>query len=363
MKLNLNWMKMLKCMGITMGICSALMLGLYFAYNQIFQAPDVTVERPAFGGIGFRPDPVVARPPDDSDAWDPDFSYALSLMPEFDEWEWDTWQRKDNFYTFLLFAIDDHRNADVIWIVSFCLENEELHIIDVPRDVRIDIADRNVRRVNAAYPINWTRDGHDEAVRVFREEIAWLIGFEVDFYVSISMRAFAQVVDILGGVTVHVPFRMVYYSPQQNLHINLFAGTQRLNGTQAVHFARWRQNTDHTGNIGTAARGRHIFQLMEAITREARSPATLARLPDLLATYNRYVNTDLDFTNLLYFANQFLRNNIQLQYHRIPVTYVTRPRWYDVPVHDETLALINATINPFTRDIEIIMPSPAEEED
>ena len=358
----MNWKKMLKFAGISMGICLALVLGVIVAYSQMFVTPEVTVTQPAFT---IRPDSALGHA-SSSNEWEADFSDALAFVPEPFVDDWDEWERKENFYTILVLALDETRNSDVMWVVSFDTENHVMNIIDIPRDTRVPIAPRNVQRINAAYANGRLRDGHEEGVRQVKQEVAWLIGFEVDFYVTVEMMAFARAIDdIFGGVTVHVPFPMVYYSPLHNppLHINLPAGTQRLNGTQAVHFARWRQQTDHTGNIGTVRRGQHIFQLFEALAREAwgRMPGFLLQVPGIIEIYDRYVNTNLGTTNLLYFAEAFLLNDVDINYERIPAGYTTRPRWYDMPYHDETLELVNTMINPFVRDIQIIMPEELPE--
>lgn len=357
---NVNWKKIGIIAGTTATACLLLVAGVVFAYSRLVQAPEVTVDRPGAPSLE-RGDDGLTDEERRRQALDDDFADLFGEWLQGEEPE-GGWIRKDSFFTFVLFALDDHRNADVMWVVSFCTDTHEMHIIEMPRDIRVTVADRNVQRLNAAYSAGRIRDGHDEGVRQIKREIAWVIGFEVDFYVSISMNAFAEVVDLLGGVTVHVPFRMEYYSPAQNLHINLHAGEQRLNGRQAVHFARWRQNTDHSGNIGTARRGQHIFQLVEAMAREARSSplATAAQLPSIVATYNRYVQTDLEVSNILFFAEQFLRNDVDMQFHRIPTTGISTPRWYDIPIMEETLALVNATVNPFTSDILEIMQEDYE---
>ena len=350
----MNWKKMLKSMGISMGVCLALVVGVMVAYSQMVQEPDVDVDRPP-----------VLRPPDSTnrdnnqDDWYRDFTGAFVNMPGSINDTWDDWIRRESFFTMLVLALDEYRNADVMWVVSFCTILHEMHIVDIPRDIRVTAADRNVQRINAAFANGRNRDGHEEGVRQAKREVAWLIGFQVDFYVIVEMRMFARAVDeILGGVTVTVPHRMEYYSPGQNLHINLAAGTQRLNGTQAVHFARWRQNTDHTGNIGTEGRMENIFHLFNALVREAWSgmPGILLQLPNFINMYNRYVHTDLGASYMMFFGEQFLRNDVSIHFHRIPVSFITSPRWYDVPYHDETLEIINNSINPFIRDIRVIMP-------
>ena len=359
----MNWKKMLKFSGISMGICLALVIGVIVAYSQMVVAPEIPDIQPMF----LRQHSVVGDTNNNYDGWEADFSDALAFVPEPFVDNWDEWERKDNFHTMLVLALDSDRNSDVMWVVSFDTENHEMHILDIPRDIRVPIAPRNVQRINAAFGNGRIRGGHEEGVRQAKLEVAWLIGFKVDSYVTVEMSAFSRAIDeIFGGVTVTVPFPMVYYSPLHNppLHINLPAGTQRLNGTQAVHFARFRQSTDHTTiQIGTVRRGEHIFMLFEALAAEAwgRMPGFMTQIPGLLEIYDRYVSTDLGVTNLLYFAEQFLLNDVEIHYHRIPVGYITSPRWYDIAYHDETLELVNATINPFTRDIEIIMPDEMPE--
>ena len=352
----MNWGKMLKFAGISTGICLALVAGVIVAYSQMFVAPETVVREP----LVLMQHSVVGEFDSDIDEWEADFSEALAFVPEFVEEEWDEWQRKENFYTMMVLVLDDQNNSDVLWIVSFDTENHVMNILDVPRDTKVPHTPRDVKRINAAYSNGRIRDGHDEGVRQAKWEIAWLIGFQPDFYMIVPMQMFARAVDeIFGGVTVHVPMRMEYYSPLQNLHINLSAGTQRLTGQQAVHFARFRQSSDRqTLQIGTVRRGEHIFMLFEALAREAwgRMPGFLTQIPAILDMYERYARTNLGLDNLAYFAEAFLLNDVEFHYQRIPADYITRPRWYDVPILEYTIELVNTYINPFTRDIEVIMP-------
>ena len=60
-----------------------------------------------------------------------------------------------------------------------------------------------------------------------------MLGFELDGYVLVNLEAFRETVDLVGGVEFDVPQDMYYQDPTQNLHIDLKAGKQLLDGEKS----------------------------------------------------------------------------------------------------------------------------------
>ena len=57
----------------------------------------------------------------------------------------------------------------------------------------------------------------------------------------VNLEAFRETVDLVGGVEFDVPQDMYYQDPTQNLHIDLKAGKQLLDGEKAMELVRFRK--------------------------------------------------------------------------------------------------------------------------
>jgi LCP family protein required for cell wall assembly len=263
------------------------------------------------------------------------------------------WERKEDFFTLLLFGYDGGLNTDTIMVAAFDAANQQAYIVSIPRDTRIDVQ-RNIQRINSAYPVGRQGGrGHNGGVEQLKREVQTIIGFMPDFYVSIEEHAFVRIVDAVNGVNINVPFHMYYTDPYQDLYINIPAGPQRLNGQNALHFVRYRYGNDRAQTISDYRRMQHQQQLIRAMMNELLSPATVLRVPELIRTYRDHVSTDLSLSEKLWFAEQFILGDVSLSMFRYPTTSQLDTHWYEIPDTEEALELINRTINPFTRDLTV----------
>jgi polyisoprenyl-teichoic acid--peptidoglycan teichoic acid transferase len=90
----------------------------------------------------------------------------------------------------------------------------------------------------------------DRGLNLLMSSVSYLLALSVDHYVEVDMAGLAAIIDALGGVTVDVgpvplPIGGVTYSGR---HVTpdgyVPAGTQHLDGNQALWFARSRRNAD-----------------------------------------------------------------------------------------------------------------------
>jgi len=263
--------------------------------------------------------------------------------------------RRPDFFTFLIFGYDDGLNTDTIMVAAYDAAERKAYIISIPRDTQVDVQ-RNVRRINSAYPVGRRHGGgHAGGVDQLKREVQTLIGFRPDFYVSVDEDVFVVLVDAVGGVYIDVPFRMFYRDPFQNLHIDLQPGLQRLDGENALHFVRFRYHDGRRSAISTYQRNEHQHQFVAAMMDELRTPMTIVRIPQLIRAYTDHISTDLPLRNLLWFGEQFVLGDVELITYNYPVTGRRTVRWYDFPNGEEALEIINRTINPFIHDITIDM--------
>lgn len=99
------------------------------------------------------------------------------------------------------------------------------------------------------------------------------------YYVRLRFDGVVQIVDAMGGVVVELPEAMSGYE----------AGQHRLNGEQALAFARDRSGADDFFRMA------HGQLLIRAVVRQLLSPASWLRLPQIGLAVASTVDTNVPF--------------------------------------------------------------------
>ncbi len=132
-------------------------------------------------------------------------------------------------------------------------------LVSIPRDSYVAIPGHGTNKINAAYGFG----GPTLLVKTIEQAT----GLHVDGYVEVGFVGFVDVVNAVGGVDMCLPKAM----KDRDAHIDLKAGCQQLDGTQALGYVRAR----HSQARGDLDRVDHQRQLLAAISAKAVSPATL----------------------------------------------------------------------------------------
>lgn len=167
-----------------------------------------------------------------------------------------------------------------------------VRVLSLPRDTRVEIPDVGEAKLNAAYAYG--------GPELAKQTVSELLGLPVNHYVKVNLRGFRSLVDLIGGVPMHIDRPMRYEDPYDDLVINLQPGDQVLNGQQAEQYVRFRNDEigDDLGRI------RRQQEFLRAAARRALQPVNLPRLPSLIYTANRYVETDLTRVEQLRLARE-----------------------------------------------------------
>jgi len=187
-------------------------------------------------------------------------------------------------------------NSDVLIVAHIQPQSRNVALLSIPRDTMVNLPRFGKQKINAAARLCGGWSGT-------RAVIEDLIGYPINGYVKVNFASFKEIVDTLGGVTVNVEKDMYYVTgDKQDGVINLKKGTQRLNGAQALQYARFRH--DRLGDVGRTARQQ---ELLKAVARELGQPKTLVKLPWLIPQLYRAVESDLTVSQVVAFAG-LLRN-------------------------------------------------------
>jgi polyisoprenyl-teichoic acid--peptidoglycan teichoic acid transferase len=177
--------------------------------------------------------------------------------------------------------------TDTMLLIRFNPETKKLNVLSIPRDTRTDIPGVGIRKINEAN----AEGGPALAAKATSELLG---GVGIDRYVTLNVQGVEALVNALGGVTVHIPKDMKYQDDSQHLYINLKAGRQRLNGSQALQILRFRN--DEYGDIGRIQRQQMV---MRALMEQSLNPATITRLPQILSVVQSHLDTNLTVEELV----------------------------------------------------------------
>lgn len=258
-------------------------------------------------------------------------------------------ERKEDFFTILVGGLDDRNGgSDTNLLVALDVKNGTIHVLSLPRDTLLNVS-WSVKKLNNAY--------HHGGFERTQAEVSNLLGIQIDFYITVDLNAFVELVDAIGGVDFEIPVDMDYDDPYQDLHIHFPAGMRHLNGEDALKVVRWRQNNDGSG-YPTADIGRIGTQQEFLLTaaRQTLRISNLDKLPTFAEIFHENVSTDLKLTNILWLGEQALScGSDNIFFHTLPGDGAG---WYNggsYYILDDlaTLELINTYFNPYTRDLTL----------
>ena len=265
--------------------------------------------------------------------------------------------RIDDVVTFVIGAVDeDETRTDALMVATMDTNKKTVNIMNIPRDTMCNnSASGASRKINAAYAMG--------GIEQTKTEIERLMGFKPDYYVIVNFEGIAAIVDAIGGVDYEVPFRMEYDDPSQNLHIDLDAGMQHLDGEQVVEFLRWRHNNDYSVQYENGDEGRVENQqaFLKELANQVLKLSNVTKIPKIAEAVFNNVKTDLTAGNLLWMGMQALQiDNDDIQFFTLPgygamSTAGTSTAYsFFFPYYEETLKLVNQYFNPYEEPIETL---------
>jgi LCP family protein required for cell wall assembly len=189
-----------------------------------------------------------------------------------------------------------HSRSDIIMAVNLDFRNRRLNELSVPRDMVATMPDGQQAKINEAQ----SEGGIRESQKVVAQ---WLGISGFDKYVVLRIDTMKDLINAIGGVNVYVKDsdclryhtdctggHIDYDDNWGHLHAHLVEGLQHLNGPQAVAYARFRHDW-----CSDPCRIMRQQQVARAIVAKLSNDKlnTLLRLPQLMAVFNRDVETNL----------------------------------------------------------------------
>ncbi len=223
-----------------------------------------------------------------------------------------------------------NKNTDTIIVVNLNPNDKSVKMLSIPRDTKVLISGK-YRKINYAYP----KGGAALAIKTIEK----LTDLRIDYYVFINMKAFRQIVDLLGGLEYYVPQNMNYDDPSQNLNIHLKKGLQILDGKKAEYLVRYRKNYKD----GDISRVKIQQDFIKELVKQKLKIQNIPKLKAVVEAVYDNIETDISLSDVLGFTSyigKFTDNKIEA--YTLPGKIgAGKNYWYYICNEEKTKELIS----------------------
>lgn len=245
--------------------------------------------------------------------------------------------KEDNEVMFLLCGEAEFKLTDTMMLVSVNFDTGDINLLSIPRDTKV--SDKKIDKINTANSIG--------GMQLAMDTVNQLLDLDIEHYVKVDYQVVMDLVDIIGGVEIDVPFLMEYYDPTANPPLNIYIeeGSQVLDGKLAHDFLRWRHNNAKTvgykdGDVGRTKAQQYFMK--ELIKQTLNSDDLIKKLSSIVITYFKNVETNLPLDTILEgikFARNLDTENIRTETLPGEGTYIGGISYF---IHDgeDTKALV-----------------------
>ena len=218
---------------------------------------------------------------------------------------------EDTVVNILLIGQDTRNSSrarsDSMILCTFDTIANKLTLTSFMRDLYVQIPGYSDNRINAAYSIG--------GMELLNDTLYENFGVYVDGNVEVDFSQFADIIDLLGGVTLELTQSEASYINKYSGSSGVSAGVQVLNGAQALSHARNRYSTD--GDFSRTSRQR---ALVTALIEEYKSKS-LTTLLGLLDDILPMVTTDMTKSDITGYVKDLLPllADVEMATQTIPV--------------------------------------------
>lgn len=189
--------------------------------------------------------------------------------------------------------------ADVLLLVRVDPIEMQLYCLSVPRDTRVKIPNHKEEKIAHAHSYGEI----PLTIRVVED----LTGVKVDHFVTVDYASFASLVDIIGGIDIHVQRELV------TKHINFAPGLQHMDGKQAYVFISNRN--EPMADIARIERQHLLLQALLEKLQKTKIPGLIKIYPELHDSFDTSLSA-VDSIKIALFAQRFKLDEIII--HTLP---------------------------------------------
>lgn len=195
-------------------------------------------------------------------------------------------------------ALEKGGRSDTLILASLNKKTKKVYLTSFYRDtwtyMNINGTDR-YNKMNASYFYGGPQVLIDTLEKDYK--------IDIDYYVAVDFSSFEDIINALGGLTVEVQKYEADYINRTTVHNIEYGPAVKLDGYEALVFARIR----HSDSDSDVSRTRRQRQVISALIQSAKN-ATLSQLNNAVDSLFKYVKTDLSKMQILSYGAQGLAN-------------------------------------------------------
>lgn len=231
--------------------------------------------------------------------------------------------------------------ADTIILARIDAQSQIVTLVSIPRDTLVDMGEYGENKINAAYSIG--------GAAYMTQIVSEFAGVDISHYAEVDFEQLTSIVDTIGGIEVTLPIAV----SDELAEVDLPAGTQTINGTEALGLCRARHAYDDYGG-GDFYRAANQRMVIGAIVKKVLQLNDIATMAATVSELANSVSTDLSATDIISLVVQFrdfdVDNNMYSGQTPTISEYINEI-WYEVPDYDgweEMMARVDAGESPYS---------------
>ena len=167
--------------------------------------------------------------------------------------------------------------SDTIMLIRLDPEKEAIALMSLPRDLKVEIPGHGTDKINMAYAYG--------GPRLTLKTVKRLTGLSINHVINVNFRGFWRAVNAVGCVYADID-RRYYNASAEYTYINLEPGYQRLCGTDALQYVRFRHEDN---DLVRSARQQDFLRLAK---QQVTTSELFGKRDRLLKIFGRNTTTD-----------------------------------------------------------------------
>ncbi len=185
--------------------------------------------------------------------------------------------------------IQDKGLSDVNMVVAINPSTKQVLMVNIPRDYYVGLEGNPNKLDKLTHAGNY-------GVNCSMKTLEALFDIELNYYVKVNFKSVVDIVDALGGITVHSDFNFKSGHSYTDTYYTFKKGENKLTGDSALAFARERESFSN----GDRQRGIHQQVVISAIFDKVISPSMLnpSKINNVLKAITSNMKTNISSSEI-----------------------------------------------------------------
>jgi len=201
--------------------------------------------------------------------------------------------------------------SDTIMVISFEPRTGKVALISIPRDLYVEMPHNNFKnKINEVYVHGIEDEDWKKGLKYSSEAVADVTGLDIHYATSVDFKAFKEVIDTFGGVTITLDKPFSERNQFAEGIIELPAGRQVIDGDTALLFVRARFSTsdfdrakrqqqvllamkEKAFGLGVLSNPSKIISILDSLGNHVKTNAELWEIKELVVLMQKINTTDV----------------------------------------------------------------------